>query len=599
VGKIATLGHALGSLLSLIQVANPAYGLMIGAASLQVAAGALEAASAGMIVPLVTLLTNQSEPILAGAAGTQGRLHEMAFGLPPVWRVPFVAGIVVLLVACKNLASYSGVLLSARVYEGTAIGLRGRLIDRVLHAAPEVFESRTSGDMANVMVGEVTRTLRSVSVALLLGQRSAIAFCYFILLVTISWQLTIVVALLGVALAFVSGRFSGYLVGLGQALSSASAGLVRKFTELFGGLRVVRSTANERQESLLFQELNEREARADGQIMRSHALIIGLIEVVGVAGAMMLTVGAYRYLVAPGALSISEYFAFSFALLRLLPMLNQVNGLQALIAGAHGSVEQVLDWTNLPVHPSRPFGKSQLPRLTQDIQLENLSFSYATGRKVLNGLSCVIPAGSTVAIVGASGAGKSTLLSLLLRQREPTEGRILWDGEEYWQFAPEDYHRNVTVVEQDPFIFNTTIAENVAYGVASVTRENVQAALQAARLGEFVASLPQGIDTVLGERGATLSGGQRQRLAIARALVRNPQVLLLDEPTSALDDSTESEVMLAIDAARAGRTTVIVAHRRATIERADIVLTLSDGRLTRTRSSRLAQDTKLEAGSLP
>ncbi len=235
--------------------------------------------------------------------------------------------------------------------------------------------------------------------------------------------------------------------------------------EIFGGLRVIRSTANERGEAAAFLALNETQARAEGKMVRSSTVLLGAVETLGVAGAMALTAGSYTFLVAPGVLTVSEFFAFSFALLRLLPMANQAYGLQAQIASMSGSVEQVLHWLELPTYPSRPFGTSSLSRLTDGIELQQLTFRYGEGRRVLDGAVCRIPAGATVAIVGPSGAGKTTLFSLLLRQRELDSGRILFDGRDHWDFAPGDYHQNVAVVEQDPYIFNASVAENVAYGV--------------------------------------------------------------------------------------------------------------------------------------
>jgi ABC-type multidrug transport system fused ATPase/permease subunit len=182
-----------------------------------------------------------------------------------------------------------------------------------------------------------------------------------------------------------------------------------------------------------------------------------------------------------------------------------------------------------------------------------------------------------VALVGASGAGKTTLASLLLRLREPTQGRILFDGVDHWTFERTSFAKNVAWVEQDPFLFQASVRENVAYGAPDATLDEIWEALRIVRLDEFVRTMQDGIETQVGERGTTLSGGQRQRLAIARALVRKPQVLILDEPTSALDPETEHEVVNAMEAASVGRTTLVIAHRISTVARAASVLTFRDG----------------------
>jgi ABC-type multidrug transport system fused ATPase/permease subunit len=242
-----------------------------------------------------------------------------------------------------------------------------------------------------------------------------------------------------------------------------------------------------------------------------------------------------------------------------------------------GTIEHTLRWLHLPTYPERPFGQRSVPQLAEGIRFESLGFSYPNGHTPLRGLSFFVPVGQTLAIVGASGAGKTTLASLLLRLREPTSGSITFDGEDYWSYSPDAYHRAVGFVDQESFLFNLSIAENVACGRPGIEREAILAALRLVQLGELIERLPEGIDTVLAERGATLSGGQRQRIAIARAIVSDPQVLVLDEPTSALDAQTEREVMQAIDLASTGRTTLIITHRGAVLGHATQTLDLGGG----------------------
>jgi ATP-binding cassette subfamily B protein len=241
----------------------------------------------------------------------------------------------------------------------------------------------------------------------------------------------------------------------------------------------------------------------------------------------------------------------------------------------------MIAWLDLPSYPARPFGSRKLDELRSGIRVVGLSYAYAEGQPVLRDLSFELRAGETVAILGSSGSGKTTFANLLLRLREPAAGTIEFDGISHWEFSAESFHRAVALVEQEPFMFNCSIAENVAYGAPWVSRADVESAIQKVQLADVIRRLPEGYDTVLGERGATLSGGQRQRLAIARAIVRNPALLVLDEPTSALDSETEKEVVAAIDAASAGRTTIIITHRPSTVEHAGRVVRLSRGGLER------------------
>jgi ABC-type multidrug transport system fused ATPase/permease subunit len=256
-----------------------------------------------------------------------------------------------------------------------------------------------------------------------------------------------------------------------------------------------------------------------------------------------------------------------------------VYGLQASVAAFVGSIENTLGWLALPRFPERPFGARKLSEIREGVAFKQLSFAYPDGHQAVREVSFEVPAGHTVALLGASGSGKSTLAALLARLREPSGGSITIDGVDHWEFEPASFHRAVALVDQDSFLFNRSIAENVAYGAPWVTREEVIAALASVQLTELVERLPQGLDTVVGERGATISGGQRQRLAIARAIVRDPRLLILDEPTSALDAETEREVVRAIDAASVGRTTLIITHRPSTVAHAHRILRIVNGRL--------------------
>jgi len=197
----------------------------------------------------------------------------------------------------------------------------------------------------------------------------------------------------------------------------------------------------------------------------------------------------------------------------------------------------------------------------------------------LSDINLTIPAGKTVALVGSSGSGKTTLASLLLRLREPTTGRILIDGTDFWDFTADSWHRRLGMVEQEAFLFNESIRHNITVGCSGCTPADIENSIRVAHLGDVVAQLPAGLDSVVGERGTMLSGGQKQRLAIARAMVRDPQLLILDEATSALDNVSEREVQAALDEARSGRTSVVIAHRLSTIRNADMIVVLEHGKI--------------------
>ena len=538
--------------------------------------GALEAVSVGMLVPLLSALIEPdpsvSQVLRVLERWLPGRSHNA--------HIVVLALMVLGLVAAKNAVAYLSNHLITGLRESAAVDLRAQLFERVMHAPTEALERKTSGEVANVFLTDAARTLRGVDYSILVVQRSILMLSYFAAILVISWQLTLLTVLLGVALGAIGYVVSRPLLQQGRAFAAASADLSRRFTEAYSGLRTVRTTASEKREAARFGDANRAQARSEASQVRSGSLLTALVETMGVAGAMGLVALAHRYLMSDGTIDVPEFLAFGFGLIRILPALSQIYGMQGNILGLVGAAESLRGWLALPAHPKRPFGTRHFDRVEHELRFDNVGFTFpGSPRPALTGVSFTVRAGETVALVGSSGSGKTTLAGLLLRLREPTTGSIRVDGVDHWEFSKESFCRGVAWVEQEPFLFQGTLFENVAYGLPELGRAEALEALQAARLGGFVESLPRGLDTPIGERGATVSGGQRQRIAIARALARKPRILILDEPTSALDPATERDVVDAIETARTGRTTFVIAHRESTIERADVVLRMQDGRV--------------------
>lgn len=534
-------------------------------AGMQIVVGILEASTVGLLVPLLSLLTG------ADSKASNALLSALYRVTGPIERTTAVIALAVVilgLIATKNVMQYVAARYAAALRAHTLAQLRSKLLNRVLHAPQDVLERHTTGEIGGAFLSEAQRVNRALEYGVVLMQRSFIALAYVGAILLLSWQLTVLTIVLGGALGYTSRRLGRRGVRVGREVADAEARLARHVTETLGGLNVVRTTASQDREEIAFSALNHEHADADGRSTLSPTMMVGVTETLGIAGAMTLTALAFHFWLVPGRLEVSQFLAFGFGLLRLVPALNQIWGLIGLIGTLTGSVERSLLWLDLPRYPRRPFGARPFAPLSRGIRVEALTFAYPDGHHALRSLSLEIAAGETLVIVGASGAGKSTLASLLLRKREATSGAILFDGIDYWEFASDEYHRAVAVVEQDPFLFNASIFENVVYGAPWVTRAQALEALNKVALSDLLARLPSGLDTVLVERGASLSGGQRQRLAIARAIVRNPQVLILDEPTSALDAETEHEVIAAIEQASVGRTTIIITHRPNAIRHA-------------------------------
>jgi ATP-binding cassette, subfamily B, bacterial MsbA len=347
----------------------------------------------------------------------------------------------------------------------------------------------------------------------------------------------------------------------------------------FSGIRIVRATNSQNREIEQFHELNKAQAAAEERSAEALSLLFPMTETLAVIGAMAIVTCAYIFLVRPGYMLSSYLLAYGFILLRLLPLLNQLYGLHGHLAYLAGGIHEVKAWLGTPHFPERAFGTAAFTEIQRELRFEHVGYRYPDGRVALEDIDFSVPVGQTVAIVGPSGAGKSTLANILLRLRAPTSGRVTIDGRDCWEFTPETWHRAIALVEQDAFLFHGTLRENILYGCESISDESLRLAVQAAHLTDVVATFPDGLGTLVGERGAMVSGGQRQRIAIARAVIRNPSILILDEATSHLDPVSERLVQQALQNAARGRTTLVIAHRLSTIREADLLVVLEDGRI--------------------
>jgi ATP-binding cassette subfamily B protein len=303
---------------------------------------------------------------------------------------------------------------------------------------------------------------------------------------------------------------------------------------------------------------------------------LGLL-VTALAGIVVLWYGSNR--VFDGALTIGQLMFFYSLLVNLLGPLERLAAVDLKLQDALVAVDRLYQILDIEAEALNASKKMAFPGVRSAVELHEVSFRYGSRSNVLDRINLRIPAGQTVAILGESGSGKSTLLKLLMGFYEPTDGRLLIDGADLRDFDLELYRNRVGLVSQDAFIFNGSIRDNIAVGRSEATPEDVVEAARAAGLDDFIATLPERYETIIGERGANLSGGQRQRLAIARALLRKPDILIFDEATSHLDTATEQAVQQNLKTALAGRTVVLVAHRLSTIKDADLIYVLHQGRV--------------------
>jgi ATP-binding cassette, subfamily B, bacterial MsbA len=315
------------------------------------------------------------------------------------------------------------------------------------------------------------------------------------------------------------------------------------------------------------------------QSLKSYLIVRPLLEGLVTTVMVGMIIAGLTIFVSNGTLQTATLLTFLLVLFRLLPSLQEVSGALASLSGFQGSIQTISNFLSPIDKPYLQSGSQPFSGLQKSIEFQHVDFGYTPNRLVLHDLNLTIEKGKTIALVGSSGAGKTTVADLIPRFYDPLGGKILFDGVNLCDFDVKSVRRQIAVVSQDTFIFDASVRENIAYGLDHVSDRTIWDAASAANALEFLQALPDGLNTRLGERGTLLSGGQRQRIAIARALLRDPEILILDEATSALDSVSEKLIQEAIEKLSVGRTVIAIAHRLSTIVRADKVIVLKSGRI--------------------
>lgn len=497
-------------------------------------------------------------------------LPRAAMG-PILWAI---AGLLVLYVG-------AAMLVSVVTYWGHVLGvsieteLRKRAFDH-LHALSMRFYD---GEKTGHLVGRITTDLSDIGEVAHHGPEDAlIAVLTFIgafaLMLLVSWQLALVALLVVPVATWLIVHYGSRMDVVWRAQFSRVARFNARVEENVGGVRVVQAFANEAHEQKLFATENEsyRTEKIGAYRIMAKSLTLNYLSMRLVQIIVML---AGTVLIVRGQLSIGDFVAFLLLVSVFYRPLDKIGTMIEIyprgLAGFRRYREllaMVPDVQDKPGAPDAgPFNGA--------IRFERVSFGYGADRPVLRGLDLAVGAGETVALVGPSGAGKTTLCALLPRFYDPDGGRITIDGVDIRDVTRRSLRRQIGIVEQNVFLFAGSVRDNVGYGRLGASAAEVRAAIRRARLEEFVDGLPEGLDTEIGERGARLSGGQRQRIAIARIFLKNPPILILDEATSALDSETEQAIQRSLSDLAEGRTTLVVAHRLATIRRADRIVVLS------------------------
>ncbi len=394
----------------------------------------------------------------------------------------------------------------------------------------------------------------------------------------LSWRLTAIT--LVILILFGGGMATAFkrLRPLFRERGQINAEVTGRLGESLGGVRIVKAYTAEKREELVFAKGAHRILRNVAKSMTGVSAVGAFSGVViGAIGTAMMLVGASS--IRSGAMTVGDLFQY-VTLVGLITMpVIQLANIGTQITDAFAGLDRIREIKKMSTEDQEDAARRPLPDIRGAVEFQDVSFEYNPGVPVLKHISFSSPAGSTTALVGSSGSGKSTLISLVMAFNRPLSGRLLVDGVDLNDIKLRDYRMHLGVVLQDNFLFDGTIAENIAYAKPHASREEIKAVSRIAHCDEFVEAFDQGYDTIVGERGVRLSGGQRQRVAIARAILADPKILILDEATSSLDSESEAMIQDGLRALRRGRTTFVIAHRLSTIQSADQILVLEAGEI--------------------
>lgn len=501
-------------------------------------------------------------------------------GIPEQYRVLAMIGTVFSTILLKGLSSYATAVVAAHLSKKLSINLRQECFRLLLELDLDYFSQVKLGDVMNYINTEVGRTYQTVGHCVRFAISSITILVFLVILVSISWELTAFAVVILSLLSLFNQFFTRFAKYSGQELSKASAAYSIHLLEVLSGIRLIKSVANEAAEFQKTTELIDDREIANFKSQLAFAAVAPVNEVLNVIAIVLLVI-AGRFIFTGNLEEFSStILTYLFILTRMLPSIGQLYGARNQIANTSASVqnlESYLDRDNKPIMAS---GQQKFAGVQHDIQFKSLWFRYPQSDQWnLQNIDMTLPKGKTLALVGSSGAGKSTIADLLVRFYDPTKGCIEIDGIDLREFSAEQYRRKIGIVSQDTFLFNTSVRENIKYGYPDATDEAVFQAAKLANASEFISDLPYGFDTKIGDRGVMLSGGQRQRLSIARALLQNPEILILDEATSALDTVSERLVQEALEKLSQNRTTLVIAHRLSTVQKADKIVVLEKGEI--------------------
>lgn len=541
-------------------------------------AGALEGVSVGFISSFLQGLTNPNEPpIQTGIQWIDTNL--LATEATASVRIYRLSGILFLTVWLRSGFEYLAQIQSSKATLTLVQRLRRRIFDQLASLNLSFFTQTPPGELVSTIRGEVGQVRQAFSVMSVFVVQGSKFLAYLISMLLLSWQLfgaaIMVFVLISVGLRTLTAKVREASFAVPEA-NKAFTSITLSF---INGIRTVHTSATQEFERQQSYKATQDIFDAQLKVTKLSSLVKPLIQGLGFTLLLGLVVISYDLLISSGRLTAAALLTFLFVLTRTTPLVSSLNASWTRFMSAQGALSSVNDLLRREDKSYFQNGHIEFNGLKRAIDFNSVSFSYSPGERVLHDITLSIKRGETTAFVGSSGAGKSTLADLIPRLYDHTEGHILVDGVDLQKLEIGSFRQRMAVVSQSTYIFNATVTENITYGVKNVTDHEIKEAARMANALDFILELPQGFDTKVGNRGVRLSGGQRQRIAIARALLRNPEILILDEATSALDSVTEKLIQESLEKLSKGRTVIAIAHRLSTIAEADKVVVLEQGRI--------------------
>ncbi len=559
----------------LLKNVRPYAGLFALALFLMLLVGLFEAGRTALLKSIIDELPSTPKPSLGLSSLVSVRRY-----LPEgVNALPIIAGLLVLFTIIRGTSEYLSSVLMWRVGVSVVVDLRQRLYDHVLQQSSEFFADHPTNELTTHIISDADKVQTSVSTLLADMLREGLTFISLLALVfVLNWRLTLGVLVVGPLVYLLTSKFGRKLRRIANSTQEGTEDVLDVAQESISGHRIVKAFGMERFEQRRFRDALVRLADTQVHAARVVYLSSPILELVGVLIAAGFVLYAKSEIEA-GMMTIGDFGTYIVAMLAMYDPLRRLSRAQNYFQQSFAASTRIYKLLDTHTEKSDAPDAIELDPLSESVEFRKVSFKYQdTADWILRDVSLEVRRGDVVALVGLSGAGKTTLTNLLMRFYDPTEGKIMIDGVELGAAKLASLRSQIALVTQDVILFNDSVVNNIAYGRPDFDRERIEAAARAAYAHDFIIERG-GYETLIGERGVKLSGGERQRLAIARALLKDAPILVLDEATSALDTQSERLVQRALSNLMRGRTTIVIAHRLTTIQRADAIVVLDHGRV--------------------